>query len=201
MPTHQLWHGGNRMGARDMWSSGSHGYWPNSPPSADDVYAYGFSGHQSDGRSFFAERHFIPDDQGDSALFGYLEREASPPAVADVFNLMLIPRGSRLDTVTLVVNAVPAGFTANVIRVNVSTAAETVVTSLAAADVGVPKTIAVGLDTANVNHMLAIKVTANATAWTSAELTDWTKLRFELQASGQDNQAGHPLLDMSQVTV
>lgn len=198
---HQLYFGGGRMGARDLWTSGSHGYWPASAPSATDVYGYGFSGHQSDGRSFFAERHFQPDDQGDSALFGYLQREASPPAVGDVFNLMLIPRGSRLDTVTLVANSVPAGFAADVIHVNVDTAVETVITSLVVADVGVPKTIAVGLDTANVNHMLAIKVATNASDWTSAELTDWTKLRFELQASGQDNQAGHPLLDMSQVTV
>lgn len=201
MATLELWYGGTRMGARDMWSSGSHGYWPNSPASATDVYAYGFSGHQSDGRSFFAERHFAPDEQGDSALHGYLTREASPPAVGDVLNLMLIPRGTRLDRVSLSAFAVPAGFTANLIQVNLSTAVETVLTSLGVADIGVPKNVSVGLDTANVNHMLAIKVTAVATAWTSAAATNWSHLRFDIGASGQDNHNGHPQLDVSQVVV
>lgn len=199
--THELWYGGNRMGARDMWTSGSHGYWPNSAPDGDDNYAYGVSGHQSDGRAFFAERHFQPDEQGDSALYGYLQRNAAPPAIGDVINLMLIPRGSRLDTVSLAVEAVPAGFAANLIHVNVTTAAETVVTTLAAADIGVPKTSVLSLGTGNNNFMLAIKLTAVATAWTTAAATDWSKLRFELNASGQDNLAGHPLLDVSQVTV
>ena len=200
MADFQLWHGGKKMGTRDLWSTGGSSYWPNSVADPTAVYGYGFSGHQSDGRSFHAERQFAPSYEGDEALLSYLTQNVATPAIGDRLMLMLIPRGSRVESFTAEGIDLPAGLTGSVVLVNTSTNAETALLTLASTDNGTVKTYATMLNTGTVNHMLAFKVTAVPAGWTASNSL-WSNVRFHLNAVGQDTASGHPILETAIATV
>lgn len=193
---HEIWFGGNRMGSRDLWTSQGQSYWPNAAPSATDVYGYGFSGHQSDGRSFHAERLLIPDELGDEALLSYLESKASTPAVGDYLNVMLVPRGSIIEGTTIDIKTMPTGLGLQAYLVKLSDNSEVALgAAFTVADNGtrIDPAVPAAPQTEGINHMIALKVTAIPAGGAAV---DWTMLNVHLSAVGHDDHSGHPAIDV-----
>lgn len=191
MATHNLWYGGNRMGARDVFSANGMGYWPNA--ALTDAQNLGaVSGHQSDGRNFMAERVFMPAVEGDEALLTYLNANAAGLAANDVIELIALPRGTQMEAYSIDITKAVAGLTASWRVVNASTGAT--VQTLGAVDFGVVgKTHVVANPTTPlaVNHAVRLVITA------VPDPLDWSAVAFSMQASGRVVANVHPILDTS----
>ena len=104
---HELWYGGSRMGVRDLWSGAGHSYWPNSEAVADNGMREVDSAF-GPGPTVQAERVFQPSPDSDRALYEYLSTEAAAPEVGDIFNLFVVPKLNRVDSIMVDTNAMPA---------------------------------------------------------------------------------------------
>ena len=194
---HQLYFGGTRLAARDLWASSGQGYWPASVPSATTNYDFGISGHQSDGRSFFSERNFQPEELGDEALLSYL---ASQTIVSgDELHITMMPIGTVVENVTVDVFKMPAGLTFSLVDVNLNDGTETpLVATINSTHVGTIQRalMPMPIRTGDYNHMLVLKVVAVPVGG-----INWETVHVRVTASGNVHDSGGGYLDVSETIV
>ena len=194
---HQLYYGGTRLAARDLWSSQGQSYWPASVPSATTNYDFGISGHQSDGRSFFSERDFHPEELGDEALLSYLASQTI--AVGDELHITMLPIGTVMESATVDVFKMPAGLTLNLVDVNLNDNTETpLVTVINSTHVGTVQRAMMPspVRTGDYNHMLVLKVVTVPVGG-----INWETVHLRVTASGHVSDSGGGYLDVSETIV
>ena len=181
MTAHQLWYGGSRMAARDIWSSDGNGYWPNQVAVADNGLR-GIAAQFTDGRDFNIFRRFRPETHGDVALYEYLNNNAAQPAVGDVFNLIVIPAHHHINYVTATLDQLPPNVTFAVelfdLQAGTAVANTTITLNAAAVGTGV-KSVSVGAKYTN-DVVVRLRVTARS----DASDVVWEAFKAEVGAVG-----------------
>lgn len=105
---YELWYGGPRMASSDIWSSTGNGYWENRTAVADNGMP-GIAAQFTKGRAFLATRRFMPKYNEDTALYAFLTEQVPKPVIGDVFNLFVIPKHHRIESILVHNDAMPAG--------------------------------------------------------------------------------------------
>lgn len=202
MANTNLYYGGKRMGTRDIWANKGMAYWPakemevglTSADATDDFG--GVSGVSSDGRGFKMDRLFRPEYlDHQEPLLTYLSSEVPTVAAGDTFTLMIIPKGTKLETLELDVRRTTTGATVTVQIKNLATGVITDFGAAVALTAGSRTLYAnpvAGTDF-TVNHVILVEFTAVPAGWATS--VDWRSVGFELTAQGTHTRHYDEIVD------